>query len=388
MTDSTSLTNTVYWEDCIRTAVRLVEHQHELHSAYDTLKHAKRHICSILDASQYQWPDYQNIPRHSVKDKLSWSVAGQLLHTKQLKLPSELENQRLISHASQSRPSHWDSHRNDRHRSPGREHGYYRPHTRARHRTRSPSPHKDEYYRPHSRDRHRTRSPSPRRENYYRQRTEEPRYSYHARLPLLRVDREADRMAASRRYLQERSGSPPTLRHPPGSTSDRSAPKYAPTAHHSEAASQSRSRQFYQNAVAKDAYQDHAIQDGDDLNYETGAVDDGLTEQSGVELEFNSESNTASDLLRLLQMSVLSPVNCISITVNNHHLIIDVTQGAIQASTLLNVQFGRKPPRDASSWRLHQQALYEVSYQAGKGKPYSKLSSKFNVKAIVNVHQW
>ena len=87
-------------------------------------------------------------------------------------------------------------------------------------------------------------------------------------------------------------------------------------------------------------------------------------------------------------MSVPSPVNCITVMVNNHHLIIDVTQGAIQASSLLNVRFGRKPSRDASAWRLHQQALYEVSYQAGKGKPYSKLSSKFNLKAVVNVYQW
>lgn len=61
--------------------------------------------------------------------------------------------------------------------------------------------------------------------------------------------------------------------------------------------------------------------------------------------------------------------------VNNNHLLIDVTHGAMQASTLLNVVLGRKPTaRDASVWRSHQQALYEVSYQAGKGKPYSKLS--------------
>jgi hypothetical protein len=62
--------------------------------------------------------------------------------------------------------------------------------------------------------------------------------------------------------------------------------------------------------------------------------------------------------------------------VNNHHLLIDVTQGAIQASALLNVVFGRKPTvRNVSVWRSHQQALYELSFQAEKGKPYSKLSS-------------
>jgi hypothetical protein len=362
-----------------------VEHQHELHPIYDTLNDTKRHIRSILDASQYQWPDYQNIPRHSVKDRLSWSVAGQLLHTKQFKLPSKLENQQHISQASQSRPNHWYNRRNDRHRSPDRGNDHHRSRS---HRTRSPSIHGREYYRSRRepRNRHRTRSPSTHGRDHYRSRsrTREPRSRHRTRSPPSRSDRSNDRVALLRRYPQQRSRSPLTTTRPSAGAGDRSVHKtayeYAPTAYHTETA-QSSPRRFCQNAVTKGIYQDHAIQDKGNQNYESGAVDDDLTELSRAEFESNIESNTESYRLRPLQTSVPFAINYVTdMMVNNHHLLVDVTQGAIQASTLLNVVFGQKPPaRDASVWRSHQHALYEASYQAGKGKPYSKLSSNINV---------
>ena len=336
-----------------------MEHQHQLHPTYETLSDAQRHILLILDGTKFPWPGFQNVRRQKVKRKLSRGVAVQLLHDKQFKLPLEPEFREalLLPQVPRSRPEH----RDDRHRSPDHGYGYYRPYTR---------------------DPHRTRSPSPRRGNYYRSRTEKPRYSYHTRSPLPSPYREADRVATSRRYLHERSLSPPTPRHPLASTSDRSALQYEPTAYHTEPVPQSISRQSYQPAIAKDAYQDRASQFADDQNYEAGATEDDSTELSKAEFESKTTSTTESDRLRQLQTSVPSTAHFVTnMTFNNHHLLIDVTQGAMQASTLLNVVFGRKPPaRDASVWRSHQQALYKVSYQAGKGKLYSKLFSNLTCR--------
>lgn len=156
-----ALTYAVRWQNAIRATARFVERQHELHPTYNSLNQARKHIYLVLQAAQNRWPDDQNVPK--VNNKISKSVAKQLWRDKQFKLLSEPDSHLNVSRAPQLRPDHRDDRWDGRHRSPDRGYGYYRPHTR---------------------DRHRSRSPSPRRDNYYRSHTEEPRYRYHTRSPL------------------------------------------------------------------------------------------------------------------------------------------------------------------------------------------------------------